>query len=438
MKGFITPVNVELEEKIERASIIELGKMQNKRLRWTIQHAFRNSPFYRKKFKENGIASDDIKRIEDLMKIPIATKDDFRTNAQEFLAVPSEELILSFATTGTTGAPCPTVFTLQDLDYSTRAVFRGMNIRSNDVVAQLYGYYAAVGHIRHIGAMRLGAKVLPMGASNTRYLPRAIVETMKQHQPTVLTGLSTDILRLADAAYEMKIDTKTDFHINKIQGGAEMCTKSRKRKIEELWDAKFFDNYGFAELSIPFSDCPKGKTHAWMDLYAIETVNPKTNEVIQPGEPGEICVTSLTREAMPLIRYCPGDIVTIHKDSCGCGRKHPVLTVKGRKRDRALVNNHEFWCSDVENVLMKYTEVGGEYQIEIRKKNGDDLVICRVEVNRRLTNVDERSLRELLGQDLNPLIKCPLEIEILKPDSLHIIWRATGFKAQRLLDLRSK
>ncbi|MFQ6090552.1 MAG: phenylacetate--CoA ligase family protein, partial [Candidatus Bipolaricaulia bacterium] len=319
-----------------------LRELQFKRLKSTIERVYHGNGYYRKKFDEKGVKPDDIRHLEGITKLPFTTKEDlFNTYPTGLMISSNEELVRYHMSSGTTGKPKVIPYTKNDIKIWTELMARSLaaiGITRGDVVQNGYGYGLFTGGLGiHQGAEALGATVIPIGGGGTeRHL-----EIMRDMGSTAITCTPSYAIYLGEALHEKGIDPLS-LPLKIGHHGAEPWTEEMRAQIEELWGFKekgggAYDIYGLSEMGGPgvASECQlKQGSHIWADHFIPEIVDPKTGEPLEPGEWGELVLTSITREAMPLIRYRVGDLTALIPEPCECGRTHPRMEhITGRTDD---------------------------------------------------------------------------------------------------------
>ncbi len=425
---------------IERMNLKDLDDIQNRKLKALVFYAYEYSPFYRRKFKEIGLNPWDFNGLKDLQKLPFTTKKDLRDNYPfGMFAVPLSQIVRFHASSGTTGKPTVVGYTKNDIDVWVECLCRGLtscSVTSEDIIQVSYGYGLFTGGLGfHYAVERLGASVIPSGAGNTRRQ----IELMKDLHATVICCTPSYILYMSEVAKEMGIDIKEDTRLRMGIFGAEPWSEETRRRIENKTGITAYDVYGTSELGGPlFTECvEKQGIHVWADHYLIEIVDPETGEILSEGEKGELVVTTLSKEALPLIRWRTGDITWMESDKCACGRTHPrIMRIVGRTDDMIIVRGINVFPSQIEHVLMQIQELGEHYVIILdRKPDGLDEMTIQVELSDkvkidRTTDILELESRveELLKEYLNVRAK----VEIVNPGTLQ---RFEG-KAKRVIDRR--
>ena len=358
----------------------EIKEVQNFRFRRMIKRVYERSPYYHKVMKEKGLTPDDLKTPEDLIKMPFTTKDDLRRYAYpyggDFLTVSLEELVGWHMTSGTTGVPTVGAYTYNDIELWANLVGRSLRtagVTKSDVVANIYGYGLFTGGIGlHMGIQRIGAKVIPWSTGRTEALAKAL----KDFKVTVITGTPSYELYVAEKIREAGIDAEKDLNLRIAIPGAEAMTKEMLTRIDKELALSSHGGgareiYGLTEAIGPgvAQECPfdgHDKLHIWTDHFYVEIIDPETGERVGEGEEGELVLTHLTREGMPLIRYRTRDITRLEES--GDDIPFPTIrTIKGRVDDVVFYKGVKVYPTAINEVLMKYPEVK-EYQLVFTKE----------------------------------------------------------------------
>ena len=425
------------QPKIEKMTRKEIETLQKKRLLNMIKYAYKNVPLYKHKFKEANITPDSIKKPSDMHKIPFTVKDDLRDHyPYGIMAVPLKKIIEFHASSGTTGIPTVVSYTQRDLNRWSELMARTYacaGCKPDDIVQNAYGYGLFTGGLGfHYGAERLGCAVLPTATGNTKRQLKMMVDL----KTTVLASTPSYAIYLMEGAKEEKIDLRKDTKVRIGMFGAEPWSEEMRRTIQDEWGIKAQDVYGMSELYGPgvAAECQyQDGLHIWSDEFYTETIDPDTGEVLAPGEKGEMVVTMLTREAMPLLRYRTKDLCVINWEKCQCGRSHPrIMRIKGRSDDMLIIGGVNVFPSQIEDVLLKVPGIGDQYQIIVDRDLLDKLAI-KVEVSPEFKG-DRKKLLEEASETLTATLTVRANIELLDPGTLP---RSEG-KAKRVIDLRKQ
>lgn len=432
--------NKYFEPQIETMSREELEKLQLARLHSTIKQAVK-SPFYAKLYAEKGITADTVKTLDDIRKLPFTTKQDMRDNYPfGFLACDQKDVIRLHSSSGTTGNPTVICHTKHDIDTWANRVARSfymVGLRNSDVIQNSSGYGMFTGGLgMQAGIERLGAMSIPAAAGNSLRQIKFIMD----FGTTAIHAIPSYALRLADVFEEVGIDPKTQTYLTTFLIGAEPHTEETRRKIEERFGVKAYNSFGMTEMSGPgvaFECQEQNGMHIWEDSYLVEIVDPDTLEPVPEGEIGELVLTTLDREAMPLIRYRTRDLTRILTDKCPCGRTHRRLDrMKGRSDDMFIVKGVNIFPMQIEKILMQFPELGTNYLITIEPIDNNDVIFVDVELNSLMT--DDFSVLQNLTKEITRRIKD----EILVTPKVRLVSKGSlpqsEGKAVRVKDLRKK
>ncbi|OYT35555.1 phenylacetate--CoA ligase [Archaeoglobales archaeon ex4484_92] len=424
---------------IERMSKREIEEIQEKRLRNLIWTAYEYSPFYRRKFKEAEIHPSDIRTLDDLKKLPFTVKQDLRDNYPfGMFAVPLSQIVRFHASSGTTGKPTVVGYTDSDIRIWVESLCRALvscGVTSDDIVQIAYGYGLFTGGLGfHYAAEKIGATAIPISAGNTARQ----VELMRDLNTTVIACTPSYILYLSEYASQMGVDiSETSLRMGIF--GAEPWSEETRKRIENKVGIMAFDVYGTSELSGPlFTECiERNGIHVWADHFLVEIVDPETGEQVGEGEKGELVVTTLTKEALPLVRWRTGDITYLETDKCACGRTHPrIMRILGRTDDMIIVRGVNVFPSQIEHVLMQIPEIGEHYMIFLdRREDGLDEMKIQVELSERVTIDTTAGILELekkISDKLKTVLNVSAKVEVVNPGTLQ---RFEG-KAKRVVDRR--
>ncbi len=419
----------------------ELKQLQLERLQATLNRVARNVPFYRTKFQELGIEPYDFTRLEDLRSLPFTTKTDIRENYPYGLfAVPLREVVRLHASSGTTGKPTVVGYTRNDIarwsDLVARVLVAG-GLDKDDVIQIAFGYGLFTGGFGlHYGAERLGASVIPSSSGNAR---RQIM-IMQDYRTTALACTPSYALYLGRAIYELGVNVNS-LSLKYGLFGAEAWSETMRREIEDLLKIKATDNYGISEVMGPgiAGEClEQNGLHLNEDHFLAEIIHPETCEPMPEGEIGELVLTTLTKEAFPMIRFRTGDLTRLNTSPCGCGRTfHRIDRVLGRSDDMLIIRGVNVFPSQVEAVLMDIEGAEPVYQIILERVEGLDKATVQV-------GVMEDVLFDQLGktQDFAEKVRRRLhsefginfDVKLVEKSSLE---KADGEKVRRVVDKRS-
>lgn len=426
------------QKDIETMSRNALETLQIERLKKTIGLAGR-SPFYNERFKEHGISADSINSLDDLKKIPFTTKEDLRNNYPfGMAAIPLKECVRLHSSSGTTGNPTVVLHSAKDLDEWANQVARCMymvGLRDTDVFQNTSGYGMFTGGLGfQYGAEKLGALTVPAAAGNTKRQIKFITD----FGTTCLHIIPSYATRLAEVMYEIGLDPKRDTQLKAICIGAEPHSEEQRRRIEQLLGVKAYNCFGMSEMNGPgvaFECTEQNGLHIWEDYVIVEIVNPDTLEPVPDGEVGEMVLTTINREAMPLLRYRTRDLTCILPGECKCGRTHRRLArFKGRSDDMIILKGVNLFPIQVEKVLMQFKELAGNYLITLETVGNNDEMLIEVELSELFTDdygVLQRLTKEITRQLKDELLLTP-RLKLVAKGSLPV----QEGKAVRVKDLR--
>ncbi len=419
-----------------------IESLQLKRLQQTVQRVYATVPFYRERFRAAGIAPAQIKSLDDLRRLPFTLKQDMRENYPYGLfAVPLDQIVRIHASSGTTGKPTVVGYTRRDIETWAELMARSFvaaGAHRGDVIHNAYGYGLFTGGLgAHYGAEKLGASVIPMSGGNTKKQ----IMIMRDFGSTVLTCTPSYSLYLAEAAAEEGIDFRT-LKLKVGIFGAEPWSESMRQEIEEKLNLKAIDIYGLSEIlgpgvGIECIEAQKG-LHIWEDHFIPEIIDPDTCEVLPHGEQGELVITTITKEGIPMIRYRTRDITRLISEPCICGRTHMRLArMSGRSDDMLIVRGVNVFPSQIESVLVGIDGVEPHYQLIVDREENLDTLEVKVEVNER-TFSDEIKVMQVLSariqKEIKDLLGVTCKVRLVEPRS---IARSEG-KAQRVIDKRPR
>jgi len=416
-----------------------LRALQLDRLRAITRRVYETVPFYRQAFDERGIRPRDINSLEDLAKLPFTTKTDLRDNYPFGLfTVPLEDVVRLHSSSGTTGKPIVVGYTRNDVDLWAELMARTLTSAGTtrgDVVQNAYGYGLFTGGLGvHYGAERIGASVIPISGGQTK---RQVI-IMKDFGSTILCCTPSYALLIAEVAGEMGVDTK-DLKLKAGVFGAEPWSERMRQEIEKRLNISAIDIYGLSEIIGPgvSAECPeKNGLHIYEDHFLPEIIDPETGEVLPYGEKGELVFTTITKEALPLIRYRTRDISSLNPETCPCGRTMVRMErVSGRSDDMLIIRGVNVFPSQIEAVLMEMEGVEPHYQLVVDRKGALDELEVWVEVNEHLF-CDEIKGLEALGrriqEELENVLGITTAVKLVEPKTIQ---RSEG-KAKRVIDKR--
>jgi len=425
--------------KVETMPQKELRELQLNRLKEIVYYSYKNVPFYKKKMDEAGVSPDDIKTLEDVTRIPLTTKDDLRDNAPfGFLAKPMEDFIELHASSGTTGVPVTVCYTRHDIEVWSEVMARCLSmagLTKKDIFQNPIPYGTFTGAFGfHYGAQKIGALVIPTGKGQSERQ----IELMKYYGTTFMSGVASYALHLGQTALKMGIEPSSLKVRNGIFG-AEMFTSGMKEKIKEMWDMDVHDIYGLTEMCGPgvSADCDvHDGLHLWQDHFLAEVIDPKTGEQLGSEESGELVLTTLTKEGMPILRYRTRDITFLYDSSeCDCGRTHiRHAPIKGRSDDMVIIKGTNIFPGQIEEAIMRHKEMAGDWAMIIERTNDTDTLIIKAETKKKVSKEEEERIRKELTTSIQVITTLTPKIEILPPGSLP----REGIKAKRVFDRRVK
>lgn len=417
----------------------EIRALQLTRLKDSIARAA-TVPVYQKKFQEAGISAEDIQSLDDLKRFPFTYKADFRDNYPfGMLAVPMKEIVRVHCSSGTTGKPTVVGYTRKDIDTWSDLVARlamAAGAGEDDIAQIAFGYGLFTGAFGlHYALEKIGAAVIPMSSGNTEKQ----LMLMRDFGTTVLVATPTYALYLSEVAKEKGIVDDLKLRVGLF--GGEGCTPGMREQIERNFGIIATDNYGMSELIGPgvSGECEyRCGLHLAEDHFIPEIIDPKTGEVLPEGEEGELVITSLTKEALPIVRYRTGDISKLNYEPCACGRTHVRMAkVAGRSDDMLIIKGVNVFPSQIEGVLMSIDHIGPHYQLEVRRENFSDTLTVIVELidGGLLERYQElEALRGEIRHKLRTVLGIDAKINLVSPKTIE---RFQG-KAKRVIDLRDK
>lgn len=426
--------------KEETMSRDEIEAIQLQRLQETVNRVYEKVPYYRAKMDEAGVKPKDIKTLKDVQYLPFVTKQDMRdTYPFGLFAVPKDELVRIHASSGTTGKPTVVGYTENDLKVWTECVSRiaAMGGATSKDVAQIcFGYGMFTGALGlHYGLENIGAAIVPSSSGNTEKQ----VMYMKDFGTTLLVATPSYALRIAEVAMSIGIDPKKDLNVKIGLLGSELLTEAMRTEMHKLWGDEILvtSNYGMSELMGPgvSGECEyMCGMHINEDFFLPEIIDPKTGKVLPPGEKGELVITCIKKEGIPLIRYRTKDVTRLIYEPCKCGRTTVRMeNLDGRTDDMLKIRGVNVFPSQIEEVILGIEEIGPHYEIILERENHADYMTIRVEL---LKATD--SYREL--EDIQKKIKNRLRVVLgldakIKLESPNTLQRFEG-KAKRVRDLR--
>lgn len=424
----------------ERWSRERIVATQLTRLKSSLAQA-RRCAFYRERLDQSAIDTDSIQSLDDLVRIPFTTKDDLRSQYPTgLLCVPQNEIVRMHCSSGTTGSPVAICHTQNDInawaDLMARCMYM-VGVRRDDVFQNMSGYGLFTGGLGiHFGAERLGCMTIPAGAGNSRRQ----IKLAKDFRTTVAHILPSYALILGEHLRNMGEDPR-NFPLRIALVGAEPYTEEFRRRIEDLFAMKVYNSYGLSEMNGPgvgFECQAQDGLHIWEDAYIPEIVDPVSGKALPEGEVGELVMTSLCRQGMPILRYRTRDLTRFLPGSCACGRKHRRMDrILGRADDMFIIKGVNIYPMQIEEVIMTFPEVGQSYLILLENNGLGDVMRVQVEIRDEYFVEDMRvlhNLQKVIAQRLRDEILITPQVELVESNSLP---RAEG-KAIRVRDLREK
>ena len=427
------------DEKMETMTRAQIEALQLERLQATVQHCM-NSPFYRKRFEEAGLKPEDIKTLDDIRRIPFTTKQDLRdTYPFGMASVPLRECTRLHSSSGTTGTPTVILHTQKDLEEWAAQVARNLwmvGLRPDDVFQNSSGYGMFTGGLGfQYGAERLGMLTIPAAAGNSIRQIKFITD----FGTTALHAVPSYVTRLYEVMQSMGVNPRRDTRLKVLAIGAEPHSEEQRRRIEEMMGVKAYNSFGMSEMCGPgvgFECQEQNGLHFWEDYYIVEIVDPDTLEPVPDGEVGELVLTSLCREAMPLLRYRTRDLTRVLGRTCPCGRNHVRIDrMRGRSDDMMVLRGVNIFPIQIEKILMTFPELASNYLITLTTDEDNDNMTVEVELEELFTD-DYRRLQNLTNR-----IQRALKDEILLTPHVKLLPKGTlpvsEGKAVRVVDKRT-
>lgn len=425
-------------KEIECSSRDELHNLQSKRLHNMLLRMYNNVPFYRNKFTELGIHPNDITSVSQLSSLPFTYKQDLRDNYPFGLfAVPQQQVVRLHASSGTTGKPTVVAYTQKDLETWTEVMARSLTmagISNSDIMQVAYGYGLFTGGLGvHYGAEKVGASVIPISGGNTKKQ----LQLMEDFGSTVIACTPSYAAFLSESILAEKLLDKIKLKIGVF--GAEPWTEEMRSFIQNSIGIKAYNIYGLSEIIGPGvsmeCECQNG-SHIFEDHFIPEIINPDTGEVLPEGELGELVFTTITKEALPLLRYRTRDLTTLHYDTCACGRTMVRMgRIIGRSDDMLIIRGVNVFPSQVESVLIELAETTPHYTIIVNRENNLDTLEIQVEVAEQYWTDEMKvldGLKKKIQHAIANLLGINASIKLVEPNSMQ---RFEG-KAQRVIDNR--
>ncbi|WP_310460958.1 phenylacetate--CoA ligase PaaK [Sphaerotilus sp.] len=426
-------------EPIETASRDEVAALQLDRLRWTLQHAYDNVPHYRAAFDEKGVHPSDLKTLADLAKFPFTTKKDLRDNYPFGLfAVPRTQVTRIHASSGTTGKPTVVGYTKGDIDRWADLVARSIRAaggRAGDIVHVAYGYGLFTGGLgAHYGAERLGCTVIPMSGGQTEKQ----VQLITDFRPDILMVTPSYMQVIVEEFVRQGMDPR-EMSVKVGIFGAEPWTEAMRREIEGKAGIDAVDIYGLSEVMGPgvASECIESKDGpvVWEDHFYPEIIDPETGEVLPDGAEGELVFTTLTKEALPVIRYRTRDLTRLLPPTSRAFRR--IGKIVGRSDDMLIIRGVNVFPTQIEEIVLAHPQLSGQYQIHVSRDGALDQVGVRCELQPGvvLSPTEHQAVADWVTHRIKTLVGISTRVEVLPTDSIE---RTLVGKARRVFDLRKR
>ena len=423
------------DKKIETLKPDDLQALQLKRLKKTMS-LVQNVVFFKKRLADAGIKPSSIKTLDDIQKIPFTKKQDLRDGYPfGFLAVPLKKIVRIHTTSGTTGKPTVVGYTRKDLEVWADLIARNMTmigVGKEDIFQNMVNYGMFTGGLGfHYGAEKIGMTVIPSATGNTKRQ----IEMIRDFGVTTIHCTPSYAMHLSEIVEEMGVSLdslKTGIF------GAEPWSESVRHSLEKRLGVTAYDSYGLSELFGPgvAFECPEHDgLHIWHDSYLVEIIDPLTGVRVADGERGELVVTPLVKEAMPLLRYRTGDITMLMEDGCLCRRAQKIARITGRSDDMLVIRGINVFPSQIEHVLLRIPEVGNQFMVYIDRINHLDEMTVEVEINRDFFSgelADLAKIQKKVVKELRDTLELRTTVRLVEPGSLP---RFEG-KAKRVIDRR--
>ncbi len=429
------------QKALETMSRSQIQEIQLERLKYTVKYCYERVPFYKKKLDEAGISPEQIRSLDDIRRIPPTTKADLRDNYPFGLfAVPMKDIVRIHASSGTTGKPTVVGYTRHDLDVWSDCMARlcmAAGATPDDIVQISFGYGMFTGALGlHYGLEKIGCAVVPNSSGNTE---KALMY-MRDFKTTALVATPSYALYMAETAKKLEYPM-SDYHLQLGLFGSEGCTPEMRTQIENGWGLFATDNYGMSELMGPgvSGECrERCGLHINEDYFLAEIVDPNTLEVLPEGETGELLITTLTKEGIPLLRYRTRDISRIIYEPCKCGRTFARMDkIKGRSDDMLKIRGVNVFPSQIESVLVGMDKISPHYQLIVRREGFADTLEIQVELSDTSLLDSFGKIQELqkrITHNMHTVLGIQCKVSIVEPNTIE---RFVG-KAKRVVDLRNQ
>ncbi|QYZ79992.1 phenylacetate--CoA ligase family protein [Methanofollis formosanus] len=428
------------DPRTEEMPVEELKRLQYRLLKTLVYRLYSFSDFYHARMREANVHPDDIRTLDDVTRLPFMYKHDLRDNYPDHLfTATQDELVRYHVSSGTTGKPTVVGYTANDLENWTASLARSLTacgLGRGDVMQVSYGYGLFTGGLgMHYGAERIGATVLPSSTGNTERQ----IELMQDLHVTAIACTPSYLVHIGETAERMGVSIKDDTDLRIGVLGAEPWSEAMRTMLQDSLGIRVYDIYGTSELSGPmFTECTEQNgIHIWGDLAYPEIIDPETGESLPAGEKGELVMTVLKKEALPMIRYRVGDVTVLDDEPCACGRTAPrIMRIQGRVDDMLIVRGINVFPSQVEHTLMEIPEVvGSAFQIVVDRKGALDSMLVRVEMSPEAFSdkiTDLMQMKAKVAHTLKSSLNVAAQVELMAPGALP---RFEG-KAQRVIDRR--
>ena len=427
-------------EEFETLPRPALEALQLKRLQSVLERVYANVPFYRASFDKAGVRPTDVKSLADLCLLPFTTKQDMRDSyPYSLFAAPMDEIVRIHASSGTTGKPTVVGYTRTDIETWSELMARSFvaaGVHKGDIIHNAYGYGLFTGGLgAHYGAERLGASVIPISGGNTK---RQIM-IMQDFGSTVLTCTPSYSLYMAEEARVEGVDFRS-LKLRVGIFGAEPWSESMRNEIEQKLNLAAIDIYGLSEIMGPgvAIECIEAKNglHIWEDHFLAEIINPETGQPLPDGERGELVITTITKQGIPLIRYRTRDITSITREPCVCGRTHArIARMSGRSDDMLIIRGVNVFPSQIESILVSIEGVEPHYLLIVNRAENLDTLEVQVEVDEQLFSDEVKVLQQLsrrIEKEIKDMLGVTCTAKLVEPKTIQ---RSEG-KARRVIDNR--
>jgi phenylacetate-CoA ligase len=417
-----------------------MNDLQLERLKKLVSYVYNNVPHYKKAFDEKNISPDAISNLKDIEKLPFTTKDILRDNYPfNLFAVPMEKIVRIHASSGTTGKPTVVGYTENDIDVWSEVMARSMmacGTDKNSIVQNAYGYGLFTGGLGvHYGSERIGASVIPISGGNTK---RQLM-ILEDFGSTIITCTPSYSLFLCESALEQGIDFKK-LPLQSGIFGAEPWSENLRKEIEQKLSIKAYDIYGLSEIigpGVAIECCEQDGLHIFEDHFYPEIIDPETGKTVEPGVYGELVITTLTKEGIPLIRYRTKDITALMELECPCGRTvRRIKRFSGRTDDMLIIRGVNVFPSQIESVLVNVEEADPHYQLIVSKEGPLDILEVQVEIAEKFFSDEIKKLqliKEKIAGEIQSALGLTVKVTLVEPKTIQ---RSEG-KAKRVTDLRN-